>query len=171
MEDRSGNDGGAFYEIRNSVWKNMALFVLCLGLDLAALLVLLLPSHRDWPSVAGAIFFGVGVVLFGFKTFDRRIKISADGHGIQDFRTSFGAIAWSEIQSLTARTVKGNVYLTLYFRNPAKWLPLASRWTQWLVSKTRVKFGVSMSLHNTDVDDQQFVRFIDSKIVGSSVVH
>lgn len=168
MEENLGNTEHAIYEIRNSVWKNVALFILCLGLDLAALLVLLGPSHRDWPSVAGALFFGAGVALFGFKAFDRRVKVYADRDGIQDFRTSFGEIAWSEIDSVTARTIKGITYLTLYFRYPTKWLSRSSRWTQWIVRKTRMKFGASISLQNTDVDEQQFIRFINANVAASS---
>ena len=167
MEEKFANTEHAIYEIRNSVWKNLALFILSLGLSLAAVLVLLIPSHGDWPSVAGALFFGAGVALFGFKTFDRRVKVYADRDGIQDFRTSFGEIAWSEIDSIAARTFKGNTNLTLYFRHPAKWLPRSSRLTQWIVSKTKMKFGASISLQNTDVDEQQFMRFIDRKVAGS----
>lgn len=168
MEGKLSNTEHAIYEIRNSVWKNLAVFVLCLGLSLAGVLVLLGPSHRDWPSVAGALFFGAGAVLFGFKTFDRRVKVYADRDGIQDFRTSFGEIAWSEIDSITARTIKGNTNLTLYFRHPAKWLPRSSRLTQWIVSKTKMKFGASVSLQNTDVDEQQFIRFIDGQVASSA---
>jgi hypothetical protein len=169
MQEKSGSTA-CVYEIRNSVWKNLALFILCLFLDLAALLVLMMPAHRDWSSLGGALFFGLGVVLFGYKLFDRRIKIHADNQGIQDYRTRFGRIAWSEFDSATARTVKGNTYLTLHFRNPAHWLQLSSRWTQWLVSKTRMKFGASISLQNTDVDEQQFVRFIGERIAAASAV-
>lgn len=166
MEEKWANAKGVAYEIRNSLWKNMALFVLSLGLDMAALVALLGPSHSDWPSIAGAIFFGAGVILFGFRAFDRRIKIYADNYGIRDFRTSFGTIAWNEIDSVATRTVKGNTFLTLYFRNPKKWLGLSSRWTQWIVSKTKMKFGASISLQNTDVDEQEFLRFIDAKIAA-----
>ena len=167
MEENFSNARCVPYEVRKSVWKNTALFVLFLGLDLAALLVLLGPSHRDWLSVTGALFFGAGVVLFGFKAFDRRIKIYADNHGIRDFRNSFGMIAWNEIDCVAARTVKGNTFLTLYFRSPSKWLGISSHWTQWIVSKTNMKFGASMSLQNMDVDEQQFLRFIDAKIAAS----
>ncbi|WP_130620889.1 STM3941 family protein [Dyella amyloliquefaciens] len=163
-----GNTERAVYEIRYSVWKNVAVFILCLGLDLAALLVLLSPSHRDWPSVAGALFFGAGAALFGFRAFGRRIKIYADSQGIQDFRNRYGAIAWSEIGSVTTRTVKGITYLTLYFRNSAKWLQRSPSWTQWIVTKTKMKMSATISLQNTDVDERQFVRFVDARVAVAS---
>lgn len=167
MSESLKEDENESYEIHNSIWKNMALFVICLGMSFAGLLALLWTSHGSWAAGA-TIFFGACASLFGFKTFDRRTKIYADSRGIQDFRTDYGVITWSEIDSLSTMTVKGNFYLTLYFRNPDKWLPLSSHWVQWLVRQAKMKFGASISLQNTDVDERQFIRFIDARIAGSS---
>ena len=69
------------FELRNSVWRNGSLFVLCLGFTLP---IFLLPNMRDiwW----GGVLFGLVAILFGYQTFDRRVKVVIDEKGIQDFR-------------------------------------------------------------------------------------
>jgi hypothetical protein len=118
--------------------------------------------------ILGVLFFTAGTFLFGGRAMDTGIKVRADGQGIEDFRNPYGLIKWGEIQSIRAWSVKGNYYVTLNLRNPEKWLSMSSRWTRWLGKRTKMKFGITISLQNMAVNEQEFTRFISGRIAAAS---
>jgi len=164
MEEGKASSERGVYEIRNSVWKNSVLFIICFAFASATPMILSGRSGVDWLGVAGGLLFGAGTIVFGFRAFDRRIKVYADNRVIHDLRNRFGAIAWRDIRSVKVWAVKGNTYLTLYFRDPAKWMQLSSRWTQWLIRATKIKFSTTVSLQNTDVNEASFRQFVDERM-------
>lgn len=155
------------YVIRHSLWRNLVPAIIFLAVSSVTLLNAWERSHQDGTLVAILVFFGVVGFACAFSAFDRRIKISADHQGIQDFRSNYGLIAWSDIESVKTRVVRRGCHMTIYFRDPGKWLPRAPRWTQWMVSTIGMKFVASISLTNMDMDRRQFTRFVDRKIAES----
>ncbi|HUA80562.1 MAG TPA: STM3941 family protein [Dyella sp.] len=148
-----------FFELRHSLWRNAVLFALCLAFTLPILL-----SHM-WNIWYGALFFGLGSVLFGHRTFDRRVKVRIDERGIRDFRSSrWGLIAWEDIQSFEFTQIKGNYYLYCVPRDPAKFHRPSTKLGQWIERKAGFKMAVS--LQNMAVDIAALSAFMRQMIAS-----
>jgi hypothetical protein len=145
------------FELRNSPWRNAVLFVLCLGLAMPALL---LRTQDMW---AGGAFFGLAALLFGYKTFDRRIKVVIDENGIRDFRSNrYGLVPWKDIRRFEFAQLKGNYYLHYFPRDPERFHRPSSKAGAWL--DTKIPFRVVVSLQNMSVDVSELAAFMGKMI-------
>ena len=147
------------FELRNSMWRNAVLFVLCLGFALPIFLL------QIWHIWYGLILFGGGAIMFGYKTFDRRVKVVINEHGIQDFRSrKYGLVPWRDICSFEFTEVKGNYFLYYLPRDPARFHQPSSRLGQWLDQK--IKFGIQVSLQNMVVNIGELSAFMTKMIAA-----
>ncbi|MFK2892846.1 STM3941 family protein [Dyella flagellata] len=151
------------FELRNSLWRNAVLFALCLGLFVPGLLL------QMWQIWYGLILFGGGTILFGYRTFDRRVKVVIDERGIQDFRSrKYGLVPWGDVASFEFTNVKGNYYLYYFPRDPSKFHQPSSKVGKWLDKK--IKFRVQVSLQNMSVDIGGLSMFMKKMIAAHSSV-
>jgi hypothetical protein len=153
------------FELRNSLWRNAVLFVISLGFTLP---ILLLNLREMW---WGAVFFGLGAILFGYRTFDRRVKVVVDENGIQDTRTDrYGLIRWQDIRRFEFTRIKGNYFLNIFPRHADGFPRRSSKAGAWLDKKIPTRLAAVVSLQNMDVDVSELGPFISKMIVAHAPV-
>ncbi|WP_233840457.1 STM3941 family protein [Dyella sp. 2HG41-7] len=127
------------FELRNSLWRNAVLFAICMAFTLPVLVL------RVWDIWYCAVLFGLASILFGYRTFDRRVKVLIDERGIQDFRSKrYGLIAWQDLRSFEFTQLKGNYFLYCMPRDAEKFHHPSTKLGKWLEQKAGFKIMVSL---------------------------
>jgi hypothetical protein len=142
--------GCIFY---NSLWKNSILALIC-ALFVLAGLASGLATKTPW----GIAFFGLGTLLFGYRTFDRRPRVVVNDRGINDLRNSVGIIQWSEMTDARFSPGSRTAFIFVTVREPNQWrtrLPLAYR-VFWMYFQKRRIINIAllnMTLAGNSVQD------------------
>jgi hypothetical protein len=153
------------FELRNSLRRNAVPFATCLILPVLVLL------FRMWDIWGGAVFFGLGAILFGYRTFDRRIRVIVDESGIQDFRINkYGLISWRDVGRFEFDKFTGNYFLNIYPRDARGFHRRSSKAGMWLDEKIPARLAVVVSLRNMDVDVSELGPFIGKMIAAHAPV-
>lgn len=124
-------------EIRlyNSIWKHL-LYLLACSIFVAIGVWMVLSSDDTFNfvmGIAGILFFGIGVVAFPFRIFDRRPRIIINDEGIFDRTLGVGTIEWRDIRHAHLKSVHGTEFIPLDLRAKTKYLQR--------ISKTKAKFA------------------------------
>lgn len=75
-------------------------------------------------SIAGVLFFGIGIIYILWKLFDKKPGLIIDQKGIIDNSnaTSVGLIEWSDINRIEKKQVMSTEFLILHINQPEKYI-------------------------------------------------
>jgi hypothetical protein len=148
--------------VRNSAWKNGVLAAICLGFVLAWLSTLVVNSPQNKALWGGGLFFALGVVLFGYRTFDRRPRLIVDESGISAPRASIGFVPWSEIRETRIRHLGKVDTIQVIPNDPTAWLGKLSPVQRVLWRRFPKSRVIGFQLQNMDVPTDAIAELLNN---------
>lgn len=100
-------------------------------------------------GIAGACFFGIGIVFIAHKLFDNKPGLIIDQYGITNNTnaTSLGLIEWNDITGIEVQQVMSTKFLILHTNNPEKYIKRAKNFISRRAMETNAKtYGSPLSI-------------------------
>lgn len=136
--DHGGQQHGGVLECRVSRPKALRLVVL------GAAMVAVSAYCASLPGILprglggfGILFFGAALVAIAGTLFRREPQVVLGPDGIDDRRLGIGAIPWSDVRSLSVRSMRRSRFLCVDLHEPDRHLARLSRWKRGLARANR----------------------------------
>ncbi|GBG02800.1 hypothetical protein AZSI13_21270 [Azospira sp. I13] len=147
--------------------KYALLLLATLGFVAGGVFILLHGKPGDaWVGWMSILFFGAGILLFGWQLVDARPRLVIDEHGILDRTLGVGVIPWSEITGASLGSVQGTPFICLELRHPERWLEKLSPIKRALVSANQALgfSALNLNLSAVAADPAEVLELIQKTI-------
>ncbi|MBX2967338.1 MAG: hypothetical protein KF845_14425 [Cyclobacteriaceae bacterium] len=108
----------------------------------------------------GVCFFGLGIPVGLFQTFDRRPQIIINENGIWDRTTNEGEIKWEQIHGAYTINIHGQKFTSLVVDDSFVFKTKQYKWTS-KINKLVEAQRLNLHLSQLDIDDLTMLSFIE----------